>query len=234
MAKSLLFQACTLIALVWMTSVHSEKTKAKPKRDPNDNKGTTPFFLQDPRDEMCLGPYGFTVCDERALWVLTNRSDRKKTYSLVSLLNPSESGMCLERKYSFFGLFGNEKVGMGFCSKSGSKNWDFQFIDKVHIKLSTNGQCLVRGKRKYKNSYSVQSCTKGEALPLVYHPTAVHENGFNLKAADGRCFDGSRFRPCSGSNTAQLLWGVGVKYVGGRANRYFYNFQVGFFNRQMR
>lgn len=31
----------------------SEKKKAPP--DPNDNRGNTPFFLQDASDEMCLG-----------------------------------------------------------------------------------------------------------------------------------------------------------------------------------
>ena len=160
--------------------------------------GNTPFFLQDPYDQTCIGPNGFTVCDERSLWILTKRAG-KKTYSLVSLLNPSPSGMCLERKSWFFGLFGGDKVGMGLCSKTGSKTWEFNFIDNTHVKLSTKGQCLVRGKNKYKNSVTVQNCNKGEFLPLVYHPTSVHEAGFYLKAADGECFDGSKFRNCEGT-----------------------------------
>ena len=45
------------------------------------------------------------------------------------------------------------------------------------------GQCLVRGKGGYRNSVTVQNCKKGEFLPLVYHPTEVHENGFYLKSA---------------------------------------------------
>jgi hypothetical protein len=132
--------------------------------------------------------------------------------------------MCLERKFSFFGLFGSDRVGMGPCSKGGSKNWLFNFVDNTHVKLSTKGQCLVRGKKSYKNSMSVQNCNKGEFLPLVYHPTSVHEAGFYLKAADGMCFDGSKFRSCEGSGSNMLLWGVGIKYIWGKANRYFFNF----------
>ena len=109
--------------------------------------------------------------------------------------------MCLEKKNGwFFGLFGSsDKVGMGLCSQSGSKNWDFEFIDQKHVKLSSKGQCVVRGKKTYKNSVSSQTCKKGEFTPLLYHPTAVHENGFHLKSADGGCFDGSKFRACEGT-----------------------------------
>jgi len=229
MALAVVALVAALLAL--SPSVAAQKSKQQQQQqqqrkkpaDVNDNKGNTPFFLQDPRDQTCLGPNGFTVCDERSLWVLTRRAG-KKTYSLVSLLNPSPYGMCLERKYGFLGLLGTDRVGMGLCSQKGSKSWDFAFVDKTHVKLSTNNQCLVRGKKKYLNSVSVQHCNKGEFLPLVYHPTSVHEAGFYLKAADGACFDGERFRSCEGRGADSLLWGVGIKYVGGKANRYFFNF----------
>jgi len=211
------------LLLNFISAATKTKEASKKPSDPNDNKGNTPFFLQDPYDQTCLGPNGFTVCDERSLWILTRRAG-KKTYSLVSLLNPSPYGMCLERKFNFFGLFGSDRVGMGPCSQSGSKNWLFNFVDNTHVKLSTKDQCLVRGKKSYKNSMSVQKCKKGEFLPLVYHPTSVHEAGFYLKAADGMCFDGSKFRSCEGSGSNMLLWGVGIKYIWGKANRYFFNF----------
>lgn len=136
-----------------------------------------------------VGPGGFTVCDERALWILTKRNGLK-TYSLVSLLNPSPYGMCLERKAGFLGIFGSDRVGMGLCSKHGSKSWSFEFVDKSHVRLSSGGQCVVRGKKGYKNSVSVQNCKQGEYIPLTYYPTAVHQAGFFLKSADGKCFDG--------------------------------------------
>jgi len=185
MALAVVALVAALLAL--SPSVAAQKSKQQQQQqqqrkkpaDVNDNKGNTPFFLQDPRDQTCLGPNGFTVCDERSLWVLTRRAG-KKTYSLVSLLNPSPYGMCLERKYGFLGLLGTDRVGMGLCSQKGSKSWDFAFVDKTHVKLSTNNQCLVRGKKKYLNSVSVQHCNKGEFLPLVYHPTSVHEAGFSL------------------------------------------------------
>lgn len=202
----------------------SKKQVAK-KSDPNDNRGNTPFFLQDPYDQMCLGPKGFTVCDENALWILTKRTG-KKTYSLVSLLNPSSSGMCLERKSSLFGLLSSDRVSVGSCNSGRAKSWEFEFVDQTHVKLSTKGQCLVRGKKQFKNSISVQACSKGEFIPLIYHPTAVHENGFYIKAADGTCFDGNKFRSCEGAGAKKLLWGVGVRYVWGEAKRYLFSFNV--------
>jgi hypothetical protein len=163
-------------------STSGKQDKKKAVADVNDNKGNTPFFLQDPYDQMCLGPHGFTICDERALWILTKRKG-KKTYSLVSLLNPSPYGMCLSRQTTLFGLFKTDNIGMGLCSKKDAMEWEFEFADQHHVRLSTgnHGQCLVRGKKRYKNSASLQSCKKGEYLPLLYHPTAVHEAGFYLK-----------------------------------------------------
>lgn len=209
------------------------------KRDPNDNKGNTPFFLQDPNDNQCLGPHGFTECDEAALWMLTKRKG-VKTYSLVSLLEPTErSGGCLQRIkdvpwfLSPLGMFfgAGDRVGLGSCGTSMAKAWQFEFVDSKHVKLSTKSgnRCLVRGghkgvdkKHKYKSSVGVQSCAKGSYLPLVYHPTAVHEIGFYLKSADGMCFDGTRFRSCQSSSAR--LFGIGVKFVSGKARRYFFDF----------
>lgn len=199
----------------------AQKTTSTKKADVNDNKGNTPFFLQD-SDQMCLGLNGFSQCNENALWILTKRKGRK-TYSLVSLMNPSTKEMCLEKKSSVFGLIGTDNVGMGKCSSRGSQSWVFEFIDAKHIKLTNQGRCLTRGKRKYKNSVSLQSCSKGPSMPLFYHPTAVHEVGFYIKSADGACFDGSKFRNCE-SGASKLLWGVGIKYSWGEANRYFFNF----------
>jgi len=33
----------------------SKSDKKKASQDPHDNRGNTPFFLQDASDEMCLG-----------------------------------------------------------------------------------------------------------------------------------------------------------------------------------
>ena len=214
--------ALALLCLWGGPSVQAAESKAAAaKKDPSDNRGNTPFWLQDPYDQMCLGPSGFTVCDERTLWILTRRPG-KKTYSLVSLLNPAVKDHCLERKGGLFG--GSDRVAMGPCKNDGAKSWEFEFVDQTHVKLSTKGQCLVRGKKGYKSSMSVQSCKKKEFLPLVYHATEVHKNGFYLKSADGTCFDGSAYRKCDGAGSKSLLWGVGIKYIWGQANRYFFNF----------
>lgn len=150
---------------------------------PGDSKSSIPFYLQDPSDNTCLGPTGFTVCDERTLWILTRRSYAKNTYSLVSFLYPSNYGNCLERKSALLGLMQTDNVGLGFCSTDGSKNWEFEFIEKTVVRLSINQMCLVRGKKKFKNSVSLQSCKKGEYLPMIYHPSEVDTTGFLLRTA---------------------------------------------------
>ena len=114
--------------------------------DPNDNMGNTPFFLQDPSDQTCLGPHGFTVCDERALWVLTRRvGARKGLYSLVSLLNPNKDGLCLQKKSRAFGLLSSDKIGVGSCRKKAAKAWEFEFVDQTFVRLSVGNDRLVRG-----------------------------------------------------------------------------------------
>lgn len=86
---------------------------------------------------------------------------------------------------------------------------------------------FIKTKLDFSPQYSrIQSCQQGEFIPLVYHPTAVHENGFYLKGADGSCFDGAQFRSCEGAGASRLLWGVGVKYVWGEAKRYFFSFNA--------
>jgi hypothetical protein len=215
--------------------------------DPYDCKGNTPFLLQDPRDNTCLGPNGFTVCDERALWVLNRRVDRVDTYSLAAFLpptSPAAGGHCLERKTSFFGLIGRDRIGLGRCSKRSSKNWKFEFVDSNHVLLSTKGMCLIRGALGFANSVSLKPCPPSLSSPsdiplssrassfepsfplqLVYSPTAIHENGFYIKASDGTCFDGASFVSCYGSSGAtRLLWGIGMRYVNGEAIRYLFLF----------
>lgn len=59
---------CSVLNLFYLRAVccnvagggQSDKKKAPP--DPYDNRGNTPFFLQDASDEMCLGE-----CDHRVL-----------------------------------------------------------------------------------------------------------------------------------------------------------------------
>lgn len=212
-----------LISIVGAQAASKSSKSVAASKDSNDHRGLTPFFLQDPYDQMCLGPEGFTNCDERALWILTKRTG-KKTYSLVSFMNPSGNGACLQRKSMFFGLLTSDKLQVGACTKSNAKTWDWEFLDQQLVRLSNRGQCLTRGKKGHKSSISLDICNKGDTLPLLYHPTSVHENGFYLKSADGSCFDGSKFRSCSGAGSGGLLWGVGVKYIWGEAKQYLFSF----------
>jgi hypothetical protein len=218
------------------SSQTSTQSSTSTPADPYDCKGNTPFLLQDPRDNTCLGPNGFTACDERALWVLNRRVDRVGTYSLALFLPPTTAnnhnaaGHCLERKTSLFGLIGLNRIGLGKCSKRSSKNWKFEFVDgggSNNVLLSTKGMCLVRGALGFANSVSLKPCSElkpDQQLKLTYSPTAIHENGFYLKASDGSCFDGSSFRSCYGVGASKLLWGIGMRYVGGEAVRYLFLF----------
>ena len=174
----------------------------------------------------CLGPNGFTVCNEDALWILTKRSG-KTTYSLVSLLNESPAGLCLQQKYGRLSIFSTDSVIMGSCTTKSAKSWDFDFLDQKHVKLSNRGQCLLRGKY-YRSAMSLQACRLGEFTSLVYHPANLHKNGFYLKSADGYCFDGAMFKKCSilSTTNSDMLWGIGVKYTSwtGQESRYIFDF----------
>jgi hypothetical protein len=208
------------VAIAATTASRKKQTKS----DPNDVRGNTPFWLRDANDGTCFTAEGFSTCDEKALWMLTRRAGRK-TYSLVSLLNyHPKSAYCLERKTSFLGLFGSNKLGYGVCNKDGAQSWEFEFVGQSNVRLSSRGQCIVRGKRTYKNSISTQSCKKGEFAPLKYVNSHVHDKGYLLKAADGTCFDGNRFRICDGTGQRTLYWGVGIKFLWGKSNRYMFNF----------
>ena len=50
------------------------------------------FWLQDPKDGSCLGPYGFAACNEATVWVL---ADRREGKALVSVFEGDDSAMCL-------------------------------------------------------------------------------------------------------------------------------------------
>lgn len=188
------------------------------KRDPNNNKGNTAFFLQDTVDGTCLGPKGFTICDETSIWILTKRPE-SKWYTLASLFNPNEQGLCLEVKS---GWFGGKFVGMGSCARKGSKLWEFDFVGSDNVKLHSGGYHLIRGS-PYKNSMSMQQAKKSKYMPLKYQQTAVHESGFFFKAQDGSCFDGDKFGSCS--KPSRVLWGIGIRYEWGNAKRYIFNFR---------
>ena len=86
-----LLSACLLVLCIQCVIAKGKSVPA----DPTDCKGNTPFLLQDITDNTCLGPYGFTVCDERALWVLNRLVDREKTFSLATFLPPQPGGICL-------------------------------------------------------------------------------------------------------------------------------------------
>lgn len=224
MTQNILFLIFAVIVIAATLAASDDKKVAKKVSDPNDNKGLTPFFLQDPTDETCLGPTGFTICDENALWLLTRRQG-KKTYSLVSFLS-AEKNICWQQKTHMFGLFSTDRLALGSCNSANAKAWKWDFIDQNTVKLSTNGQCVVRGRKGFQNSVSLTPCNKGnkvDYLPLTYVSTAVHENGFYIKAADGTCFDGSHFRPCS-SGSNKLLFGLGLKYIWGEPQKYFFHF----------
>ena len=218
------------------------------KNDNSDHKGLTPFFLQDPYDHTCFGPNGFTLCDENALWLLTTRTNKKDTFSLVSFLRPTTK-LCLQRATTWFGLKKTNKLQLESCKTEDSKLWSWEFIDKQHVKLTHKGNCVLRGKEGSgynRNSISLGNCHGNSFLPLVYHPTAVHENGFLLSTADMRCFDGKTFHSCELANSPStsnaprgssvmdsvlakynLHWGVGLKYFsGGEAYRYIFNFAI--------
>lgn len=126
------------IALV--AAATSKKAAKKTHKDRNDNRGLTPFLLIDRTDNMCLGPKGFTNCDEGALWILTTRVG-KSTYSLVSFQHPKEQ-TCLTRD-SFLGVFASNNLKLGNCGSNHAKSWQWEFVED-YVRLSNGGKHACR------------------------------------------------------------------------------------------
>ena len=184
-----------------------------------NEKVYTPFFLQDRSDKSCLGMNGFTFCNENSLWLLLPRPETSK-FSLVPFINPSEDGLCLEVVSKWFR---SKKLKMGSCTHSGSKKWNYEFVNASDIKMSSQGMSISRGK-PYQSSLSLVSSDSDDYVPLYYYPTNIHEAGFYLKASsDGYCFDGNAFRLCD--KAKEVLFGVGFSFSWrGTAGRYFFNY----------
>lgn len=194
--------------------------------DPYDNRDRPLFWLQDPRDNTCLGPQGFGVCDEASLWML---ADRKGGAALVAPFETGNAQMCLDRKWCHSA---ESPVAIGPCKACGAKHWQVTKDRRGYVKVSEDKgkNCLVRSKplpggkqdkiRRYKNSAMMSHCEKGYT-GLVLAKAELND-GFFLQAADGFCFDGDRFVACD-VNDWRLRWGVGITFKNnGQAYRYFY------------
>lgn len=186
------------------------------QKDLSLHSGNIAFFLQDPTDGQCVGPQGFSVCDESAVWILTPRMG-SKNYSFVTLFASSSKGLCLDLKKRWFGDI--TSIGLGSCGSRSAKDWNFQLIGSEGIILTHGDVRLTRG-IPFHNSIAATSW----ASELRYQPTTIHDAGFFIKSSDGLCFDGDYFRPCT--NPASLLWGVGIKYNRrGEGKRFIHNFK---------
>lgn len=204
------------------SSSKDNRSKNSTLNDLSDLRGSVPFFLQDSSDRTCLSPMGFTLCDERALWIFAKRTNKGKgnLFSLISMLySPSPSKMCMAIETKLWGIIKTDNIVMDSCNKPLSQQWNFDFIDKKNMRLSSKDLCMVRGKKSFRNQVSVQKCSLNEYQPIAYHPTGAHDMGFLLKASDGSCFDGNRFIPCQGES---IYWGVGIRFYRGEAKRYFH------------
>eukprot|EP00638_Chattonella_subsalsa_P010040 CAMPEP_0117750712 /NCGR_PEP_ID=MMETSP0947-20121206/10538_1 /TAXON_ID=44440 /ORGANISM="Chattonella subsalsa, Strain CCMP2191" /LENGTH=329 /DNA_ID=CAMNT_0005568945 /DNA_START=62 /DNA_END=1051 /DNA_ORIENTATION=- len=194
------------------------KDTRKNAKDAYQNRGNVPFFIQDPLDGTCLGPNGFTACDTTSLWIFAGR---KEGHSLVSLLEPDESQMCLTK----MGGSKESDLRNSKCSSKGAKLWHIEPDKHGYYKVMEDGQknCVQRTMKPHKNSVHVVQCKSGYT-PFQIVETAIHDAGFFLESADGQCFDGTKFRMCD-TNDYTLLWGIGVKFSSkGIAERSFFRF----------
>lgn len=183
-----------------------------------------PFFLQDASDGTCLGPEGFGRCDDEALWVLAPQK-KKDGYSLLSLFEADPKVSCLERVGS-----GKESiVRTGRCKAAGAKRWDIEKDSQGYYFLTEGTgkgrHCLVRGSAKdnAKNVYRTRPCEKGYTR-LALTTTVINSAPVFMQAADGKCFNGERFRTCNEYDASQL-WGVFMQWQGsGDATRSFFQY----------
>lgn len=157
-------------------------------------------------------------------------AERKGGAALVAPFETNNANMCLERKWCHSA---ESPASIGPCKSCGAKHWQVTKDRRGYVKVSEDQgkNCLVRSKplpggkqdkklKRFKNSVMMSHCEKGYT-GLVLAKAPLNE-GFFLQAADGFCFDGSRFVACE-ANDWRLRWGVGIKFnSGGQADRYFY------------
>ena len=219
MLKSLLFSCFSFILLIQGSKSSSS----------SDNSSLffskSSFFLQDDQDEQCLNSYGFSLCDETAVWILIQRSE-SHLYSLINLFSSNEKGICLglQRRY-----FQKEIIELGSCKIKSSQNWDFQFINS-NMMVILNGNFQLQRGEPFHSSISLSSSpiisTSTSSIDinkaLKYLPTNVHEAGFFIKSSDGLCFDGNSFKLCY--NPSSILWGIGIKFINQEATRFIHLF----------
>lgn len=63
-------------------------------QDPYANKNKPAFFLQDPKDGMCLGSSGgFGPCDGTAVWILADRKEVRS--SMPATLHNTTMRLCI-------------------------------------------------------------------------------------------------------------------------------------------
>eukprot|EP00903_Cladosiphon_okamuranus_P008368 g8046.t1 len=211
LVTSLLVLICAVVAVVGK------------KKQEALNRDTTPFWLRDTLDGMCLGPDGFGFCDAKSLWILAYTHPTKKTKAIVSMLAPEAERMCLGS--SSGGWFSSLRpVGVSKCAKGNAKNLELSDLSvQGHsgFLLVQGKNCLARGQGALRNSADMQLCTKGTPLEIVETP--VHTAGTQIATADGYCFDGARFRVCNDGDP-MLRWGVGLDFRSKEPSRNLFYF----------
>eukprot|EP00752_Nemacystus_decipiens_P012094 g10721.t1 len=193
------------------------------KKEEALNRDTTPFWLRDTNDGMCLGPDGFGFCDAKSLWILAYTHPTKKTKAIVSMLAPEPERMCLGS--SSGGWFSSLRpVGVSKCAKGNAKNLELSDLSvQGHngFLLVQGKNCLARGQGALRNSADMQLCTKGTPLDIVETP--LHTAGMQIATADGYCFDGTRFRVCNDGDPL-LRWGIGLDFRSKEPSRNLFYF----------
>ncbi|CAN0239148.1 unnamed protein product, partial [Pylaiella littoralis] len=210
-ATSVLILLSTLVAVVGK------------KKQEALNRDTTPFWLRDRLDGMCLGPSGFGACDAQSLWILASTHPTKNTKAFVSMLAPEPEKMCLGSSSS--GWFSSlRRVGVSKCGSSSAKDMDLAALSvqgDSGFLLAQGKNCLMRGQGRMRSSADMQLCTKGTSLEIVETP--VHTAGMQLATADGYCFDGARFRVCNDGDPT-LRWGIGIDFRSSEPSRNLFSF----------
>ncbi|CAB1120231.1 unnamed protein product [Ectocarpus sp. CCAP 1310/34] len=186
------------------------------------NKDTTPFWLRDQLDGMCLGPDGFGACDASNLWILALKHPKKLTQAFVSMLAPEPERMCLGS--SSGGMFSSRRrVGVSKCGSGNAKNMglsDLSVQGDSGFLLAQGKNCLARGQGRLRNSADMQ-LSSGTALEVVETP--IHVAGMQIATVDDYCFDGARFRTCNDGDPT-LRWGIGMDFRSTEPSRNLFYF----------
>ena len=144
--------------------------------------GPPPFFLQDPRDGLCLSGSTFKRCSLDTLWFVVGEPG---SYQIHKRVEAGAREQCLSKKTCSSSSATNEELKLSKCTHCGAKQWNILGdADNGYVLTFDNDKtCLVR--EPGTNKALATSC-ESETHPYTpLHLNFAHAEDIKVMSGDG-------------------------------------------------